>query len=86
MLIDALPWSMLIERATTIPTLYQTNSSKAMKRASLVILASTVESSEENDNSLSTIPFLPVLPKPTGYMLSWKGTDHNQLMCGNDLI
>ena len=83
---DVLPWSMLIERATTIPTLYQTNPYKAMRRASLVILGSTAELPVDNIDSLAKIPFLPVLSKPTGYLLSWKGINHNQLMRGKDLV
>ena len=34
---------------------------------------------------LSSIPFLPVLPRPLGYHLAWKG-DGRELMCGKELM
>ena len=43
--------------------------------------------SDTNDDStlsLCEIPFLPVLGRPEGYPLSWRGDSH-QLMCGKDL-
>ncbi len=34
---------------------------------------------------LASVPFLPVLPKPSGYIFPWKG-DGQELMCGKDLF
>ena len=84
MLNNILPWNMLLERATSVPTLYQSSPMRAMKRAHLVISASTA--STEGNISLSKIPFLPVLTKPPDYFLPWKETGQHELMCGEDLM
>ena len=45
-----------------------------------------VEYKSTNRVDLSSIPFLPVLPRPPDYHLPlWKGGD-NELMCGKDLV
>ena len=84
MLNNILPWNMLLERATSVPTLYQSSPTRAMTRTYLVISASTA--STEGDIGLSKIPFLPVLTKPPDYFLPWKETGQRQLMCGEDLM
>ncbi len=94
MISEAIPYDMLVERARTIPTLYSSNKTKALKRAKLVLSSCTkvVRAAELpltkrrnaksrslpyqkaiSSGELSSIPFLPVLPKPTGYLLPWKG-------------
>ena len=106
MISEAIPYDMLVERARTIPTLYSSNKTKALKRTKLVLSSCTkvVRAAElpltkrRNTKSrslpyqkaissgeLSSILFLPVLPKPTGYLLPWKGDGH-ELMCGKDLM
>ncbi len=105
MISEAIPYDMLVERARSIPALYLSNKTKALKRAQLILSSCTkVESFEvlppikrkkaksrnvsyqtAISGELSSIPFLPVLPKPTGYILPWKGDGH-ELMCGEDLM
>ena len=91
MIHDTVPWHMLTERAHTISHLYPTDQTKALNRVQLIITACTHTSKFEDDDSLnkyksslSEIPFLPVLSKPVGYPLTWRG-DGQQLMCGKDL-
>ncbi len=89
---------MLVERARSIPTRYYFDKTKALKCAKLVLSSCTkfevlpkyaksqsVSYQRASSGELSSIPFLPVLPKPTGYLLPWKGDGH-ELLCGKDLM
>ncbi len=98
MISEAIPYDMLVERARSIPTRYYFDKTKALKCAKLVLSSCTkfevlpkyaksqsVSYQRASSGELSSIPFLPVLPKPTGYLLPWKGDGH-ELLCGKDLM
>ena len=90
MIHDYMPWDMLIERAKTVQEVYQFKQSKALNRTKLIIecidrnhqigLKSTID-----HKSLASIPFLPVMKKPEGYPLDWKG-ESDKLLSGNWLL
>ena len=78
-LCDALPWNELIERAQTVPELVKTDRIKGLKRVQLILKCIEQKSKEISKEDhlkiaqLSEISFLPVVPKPEGYPISWKG-------------
>ena len=81
-----IPMEMLKERARTVSTL-QVCRNKALERAKLIIycLESVVVESAKDDDEISSIPFLPVLPKPEGYVFDWHG-DESKLLSGKELM
>ena len=85
MLCKTIPWDMLIERAQTIPDLYKRDKTKALERVKLVLKSDTTEKRSSGIPCLSSIPFIPVLSKPSGYPISWKG-EGQELMCGKQLV
>ena len=91
MIKSIMPWSMLAESARSIEKLYKFNASKALERSSCVIksinenLAHTSEDSDEKAD-LASIPFIPVLQKPSTYLpLPWGGEGH-QFLSGDKLM
>ena len=78
---DALPWNELIERAQTVPELVKIDRIKGLKRVQLIVKCIEQKSKEISKEDhlkiaqLSEISFLPVVPKPEGYPISWKGED-----------
>ena len=94
MIQDYMPWDMLVERAKTVQEVYQVEQTKAHHRTKLIIecidrnlnypyqigLMSTVDC-----KSLANIPFLPVMKRPEGYPLHWKGKSY-ALISGKELL
>ena len=86
-----MPWSMLAEKAKSIVKLYYHNSQKALERSALII--KSINKNLENQSNVSeekadlaTIPFIPVLQKPSTYLpLPWGGEGH-QFLSGDKLM
>ena len=88
MLHDSIPLDQLEERATTIVGLYKKDELKALERANLIMNSLQKERdkfSVEECLRISEIPFLPVMEKPEGYLLPWKG-DRDTLYPGNEIL
>ena len=86
MISEILPVYILKERARTILKLCRIDKTKALMRVQLIL--ATMRKSSKVDvkkSELSSIPFLPVLPKPQGYHFPWSG-DNSELMCAKDLM
>ena len=84
MIRDEIPWSMLIERAKTIPIVLKENKVRALQRVKTILKCIDSKSSETHP-MISKVPFLPVVPKPDGCHLSWKGED-TELSSGSKLV
>ena len=92
MIHDYMPWAMLVERAKTVQEVYQIEQTKALYRVKLIIecidrnlnyqigLMSTIDC-----KSFASIPFLPVMKRPEGYPLHWKGKGY-ELLDGKELL
>ena len=86
MISEILPIDLLEERAMTIPTLYKSDRTKALRRIKLILATlNKYKTGEVKRSKLLSIPFLPVLPRPLGYFSPWKG-DKFELMCSKDLM
>ena len=89
MISETIPWSMVIERAETIPQLYPTNRTKALTRVKLILqcIESNAKGEQPNQEAgaLSAVPFLPVMKKPVDFPLPWFGEGH-QLLSGEQLM
>ena len=94
MICSFLPVQMLIERAKTVRSLYVIDKCKALGRAKLILkyLNSNPISADTNDKDCETsvetiadIPFLPVMPNPKGYPLTWFG-EGKTLLSGKELM
>ena len=85
---DVLSWNLVQDRAKSVQSLYKQNVESALKRAELLIstLANHVLGSFPSDIRLSSIPFLPVLCKPSDYLLEWAGDNEESLLCGKSMI
>ena len=88
MISETLPYQFVVERAHTIENLYAIDKCKALRRTKLIL--NTIELHMEDSRvgvsvTLDSIPFLPVLSKPSDYPLPWAGEGH-QLMKGNLLM
>ena len=83
-----IPWDMLIERTHTVQKLYLTDRTKALARVRIILAAKTQGKAPTDGTTLASIPFLPVMQKPTkNYFLSWKGDECSLgLMCGKELV
>ena len=64
--------SAVIASARTIEALYDKSKEKALKRVKAIVTC-FAEKKAEVPPELNGISFLPVLPKPDGYVLPWKG-------------
>jgi len=89
---DHMPWDMLVERARTIQDLYQIEQIKALERAKLIIecinrnLINQFGLMNQVDcKGIASIPFLPVMRRPNGYPLHWKGESY-KLLSGKELL
>ena len=77
---------MLKDRARTICSLYKDNKDKALKRTRLILnCLGSYSVHYEEDEEIASIPFLPVMPKPKEYFLSWFG-DSKELFSGKELV
>ena len=85
MICKTIPYGMLVERAKTICCIYKSNKNKAWNRVKHIVMSCTKTGIAESGLDLSSIFFLPVLQRPEGYHLSWKG-DGEVLMCGKNLM
>ena len=85
---DVLSWNLVRDRAESVQSLYKQNVEFALKRAELLIstLARHVLESPPCEIRLSSIPFLPVLFKPSDYPLEWAGDNEESLLCGQSMI
>ena len=85
---NTLSWTFVQDRAESIQSLYKQNVESALKRAKLLIstLASHVLGSPPSEIRLSSIPFLPVLCRPSNYPLQWAGDNEDSLLCGQSMI
>ena len=91
MMTNDLSWDIIISSAKTIQEIVVNDNEKAMKRVKAILKCILNKSS----NSAATVPselmnmhFLPVLPKPKGYFIPWKGEGHlllppNELLCNS---
>ena len=84
MICKTIPCDMLVERATSVCCIYKSNKKKAMNRVKHIVMSCT-KIRNLSDKRLSSVPFLPVLQRPKGYHLSWKG-DGEVLMCSKNLM
>ena len=89
MLSESLPWSMIIERARSIESLYKKNKEKAMQRVIIILKCisnNVAKSSGElppDGSELTKISFLPVMTPPKSYpdFLFWQGKSKTLLSC-----
>ena len=83
-----LPYTYVVEKAKIIKILYHQDKCKALARIRLLLKTIECHMSDDSENAetkLDSIPFLPVLSKPSDYPLAWAGEDY-QLMAGKDLM
>ena len=88
MINDTLPYENVVERAQTVPNLYSQNRQKAVNRVKVLMKTINLYMDTSTDIpklTLESVPFLPTMPKPSDYPLSWAGDGHH-LMCGRDLM
>ena len=90
MICDSIPLEMLVERAVSVSTLYESDSVRALVRVQLILDCLSKQEAEpsasaEQYNTLASVPFLPVMPKPNDYPLPWFG-DEKRLCSGNELL
>ena len=84
-----LPWSIIIESAMTIGTLFTRDKHKALNRVKCITkgieekihnsASSTEEKIEVELETLKNIQFLPIVSKPDHYILPWKEEQHDLL-------
>ena len=88
MISNTIPYENVVERAQTVPSLFIHDSQKALNRIKLLLKTISLQMDISTDIPkvmLESVPFLPVMPKPNDYPLSWAGNRHH-LMCGRDLM
>ena len=87
LLTSNLPWDVVVECANSIQSVYDKDNMKALKRVKLIIscIEENIKEStttHQTESPLLNIPqlqelkqilFIPVVPKPDDYFLSWKG-------------
>ena len=89
MIYSSLSWELVIERAQSVEPLIKRDRVKALQRTKLLL--STISrgfvhgSPPTNGVTIDSIHFLPVIPKPEGYPLSWCG-DRYTLLPGKELV
>ena len=90
MISSSMPWSMLIERASSISDQYSSDKHKALRRVKIILECTNANLSQQSILFLDTVPpqearqlsvikFLPVLQKPSEYPLQWCGEDTDLL-------
>jgi sacsin len=88
-----LPWDLILERAKTIQSLYETDQVSSMERAACILhcikdqIESEGEAEPDFSRQLVDVAFLPVLKRPRRYPknLTWYGDDC-KLSSGQELI
>ena len=99
LLTSNLPWDVVVECAKSIQSVYDEDNMKALKRVKLIISCieeninkSTTTHQTETPilnipqiQELKQIPFIPVVPKPDDYFLSWKG-EGLQFSCPSEMF
>ena len=83
-----IPMIRLLERAETIQSLYNRQCHhKALERSKLIVkcLQAYYNHYEEDKDSIASIKFLPVMPKPKHYILNWFG-ERDRLLSGEELM
>ena len=99
LLTSNLPWDVVVECAKSIQSVYDEDNTKALKRVKLIISCieeninkSTTTHQTETPilnipqiQELKQIPFIPVVPKPDDYFLSWKG-EGLQFSCPSEMF
>ena len=90
---ECLPWEMIIERAQSIQSTYQTNKQESLCRVQLIIkcIKQNMDHIEHQpDHTISkqlcSVPFLPVACKPSYYPLPWEGDKQTQLLSPIKLV
>ena len=87
---------MLIERARSVPSLYEIDQTKALQYVQLILKClepEILESDKDKDvceasigeDTLADVQFIPVMPKPEGYLLEWFG-EKKRLLSGKELM
>ena len=84
-----LPWSIIIDSAMTIGTIFTGDKCKALNRVKSIIkgieekihnsTSSTEQTIIAEIETLKSIQFLPIVSKPDHYILPWKGEEHHLL-------
>ena len=88
MIHDSISMHLLEKQAHTVSTLYETDITKALERVKLILKYISMQESslnKGNDSGIANVPFLPVMPKPDDYPLSWCG-ERKQLLPGRELM
>ena len=83
-----IPMTRLIERAETIKLLYNQGCHlKALERSKLIVrcLQAYHTHYKKDTDSIASIKFLPVMPKPEHYILNWFG-DRGRFLSGKELM
>ncbi|KAK7488211.1 hypothetical protein BaRGS_00020518 [Batillaria attramentaria] len=73
---DRLPWEDLLERANSVKAVFITNRDTAMKRCDALVnyfVYVAGELSGPQKEALSTVKFLPVMPRPKEWPFPWFG-------------
>ena len=90
MISSSMPWSMLIERASSISDQYSSDKHKTLRRVKIILECTHANLSQPSILYLNTLPpqearqlsvitFLPVMQKPSEYPLQWCGEDTDLL-------
>ena len=85
---ETIPYENIVDRAQTIPNLFIQDHQKALNRVKLILKTISLHmdnSTGTHSDTLDSVSFLPVIPKPSNYPLSWAGDGHH-LRCGKDLM
>ena len=88
MIHDSISMHLLEKRAHTVSTLYEMDVTKALERVKLILKYISMQESSLNkgdDSGIANVAFLPVMPKPADYPLSWCG-ERKQLLPGRELM
>ena len=72
---DNVDWCIIICSAKTVHSLIECDQMKALSRVKAIIKC-IEEKKDPAPSELKEITFLPVLPRPEKYFLSWKGDNH----------
>ena len=90
---EHLPWEMILERAQSIQSTYQTNKQESLHRVQLIIkcIKQNMDHIEYQPDEtvcrqLCSVPFLPVACKPSYYPLPWEGDKQTQLLSPIKLV
>ena len=91
MIWSKLPWDLLVDRARTVKSMYNSDKTTALTRTTILLdcISKNVDNQElpQEAHAISQIPMFPVLQRPQYYpkCLLWAGT-RKTLLCCDDLI